>query len=145
MSITQLEHVLVLSEDIEQTRDFYAGVVGLRVGDRPALQFPGYWLYAGATACVHVADRRSYRAHAATLGLDVDASSADGDGGGIDHIAFVATDYDELTARLERAGITPVRNDVPGGGPRQLFFSDPNGVRIELSVRSPNRSEVPDA
>jgi catechol 2,3-dioxygenase-like lactoylglutathione lyase family enzyme len=134
MSITGLEHVLVLSEDIEHTREFYSGVVGLRVGDRPPLQFPGYWLYAGATPCVHVADRRSYRAHAATLGLDVDASSADA--GGIDHIAFVATDYDELTARLERAGVAAVRNDVPGGGPRQLFFSDPNGVRVELSVRS---------
>jgi catechol 2,3-dioxygenase-like lactoylglutathione lyase family enzyme len=143
MSITQLEHVLVLSEDIEQTRDFYATVVGLQVGERPPLEFPGYWLYAGSTPCLHVADRRSYRAHAATLGLQVDADSTGSTG--IDHIGFVATEYDELTARLARAGVAAVRNDVPGGGPRQLFFSDPNGVRVELSVRSPNLSEEPDA
>jgi catechol 2,3-dioxygenase-like lactoylglutathione lyase family enzyme len=135
MSVTGMEHVLVLSEDIEASRAFYSEVVGLRVGERPPLEFSGYWLYAGSIPCLHLADRRSYRDHAATLGLDVETRSARG--GGIDHIAFVATDYDELTARLERAGVAAVANDVPGGGPRQLFFSDPNGVRIELSVRSP--------
>jgi catechol 2,3-dioxygenase-like lactoylglutathione lyase family enzyme len=139
-----MEHVLVLSEDIERSRAFYSDVVGLQVGERPPLQFSGYWLYAGSTPCLHLADRRSYRDHAATLGLDVESRSAGG--GGVDHIAFVATDYDELTARLEQAGVSAVRNDVPGGGPRQLFFSDPNGVRIELSVRStPTAVRNPDA
>ena len=50
MSVTAMEHVLVLSDDIEATREFYCQVVGLRVGERPPLEFPGYWLYAGATA-----------------------------------------------------------------------------------------------
>ena len=43
----------------------------LRGGERPPLEFPGYWLYAGETPCVHVADRRSYLVHAAWLGLSV--------------------------------------------------------------------------
>lgn len=30
-------------------------VLGLRVGDRPPFPFPGYWLYAGSSAWVHVA------------------------------------------------------------------------------------------
>ena len=41
MSATEMEHVLVLSDDIEATSDFYCRVVGLRVGDRPPLEFPG--------------------------------------------------------------------------------------------------------
>jgi catechol 2,3-dioxygenase-like lactoylglutathione lyase family enzyme len=135
MSVTQMEHVLVLTEDIERTREFYAGVIGLRVGERPQLAFPGYWLYAGDTPCVHIADRRRYREHAADLGIEVEPGLTGR--GGVDHIAFIATDYEELTARLGRAGVAAVRNDVPGGGPRQLFIEDPNGVRIELNVRHP--------
>jgi catechol 2,3-dioxygenase-like lactoylglutathione lyase family enzyme len=134
MTVSQMEHVLVLTEDIERTRDFYSGVVGLRVGERPELGFPGYWLYAGDTACVHVAERGAYRDHAARLGLDVDADLTGR--GGIDHIAFAAIGYEELVARLRRAGVGAVRNEVPGGGPRQLFIEDPNGVRIELNVHT---------
>ncbi len=28
-----------------------------------------------------------------------------------------------------------IRNDVPGGGPRQLFFGDPDGTRIEINFK----------
>jgi catechol 2,3-dioxygenase-like lactoylglutathione lyase family enzyme len=130
-----MEHVLVLSDDIEQTRDFYCRVVGLSVGERPPLPFPGYWLYAGATPCLHIAQRSAYREHAAQLGLGVveTASAA----GPVDHIAFNATGYDELSAQLEANGVPAVRNTIPGGGPRQLFIEDPNGVRVEINVKAP--------
>jgi catechol 2,3-dioxygenase-like lactoylglutathione lyase family enzyme len=137
MTVTSIEHVLVLSDDIDATRDFYCGVVGLTVGERPPLAFPGYWLYAGAgtgaAACVHVAERETYAAHAAGLGLSV--PEHDPGVGPVDHVAFVADDYDELLSRLERHGVAAVTNTAPGG-PRQLFIEDPNGVRVEINVRS---------
>jgi catechol 2,3-dioxygenase-like lactoylglutathione lyase family enzyme len=136
MTITELEHLLVLTDDIERTREFYCRVVGLRVGERPPLAFPGYWLYAGATPCLHIAERGAYAAHAAGLGLEVpDRASGFGP---VDHIAFSARDYEELTARIEAGGVPMVRNTVPGGGPRQLFIDDPNGVRIEINVPTPD-------
>ncbi len=128
-----MEHVLVLSDDIDQTRDFYCEVVGLRVGERPPLEFPGYWLYAGATPCLHVAERRSYLRHAAWLGLAVPHEPPGA--GPVDHIAFNATDYDGLRARLQQVGIASVSNSVPGVL-RQLFIEDPNGVRVEINVRN---------
>jgi catechol 2,3-dioxygenase-like lactoylglutathione lyase family enzyme len=131
LGVSELEHVLVLSDDIDDACGFYQRTLGLRVGDRPALQFTGYWLYAGATPCLHIADRTSYRAHAETLGLEV-GRRTDGSGP-VDHIAFRGTDYDAFSAQLERAGVEPVRNDVPGGGPRQIFFSDPEGLRVEIN------------
>jgi catechol 2,3-dioxygenase-like lactoylglutathione lyase family enzyme len=135
MTVASLEHVLVLSDDIDRTRDFYCEVVGLIVGARPPLAFPGYWLYAGdgVAACVHVADRGAYAAHAAGLGLRVPAR--DPGVGPVDHLAFVAGDYDEVLSRLERHGVAAVTNTVPGG-PRQVFIEDPNGVRVEINVRS---------
>ena len=132
MSVSSIEHVLVLADDIERTRAFYCEVVGLTVGDRPPLEFPGYWLYAGAAACVHIAERRPYAAHAARLGLAV--PEHDPGTGPVDHIAFVAGDYETVVERLHRCGVTPVTNTVPGG-PRQVFVEDPNGVRIEINVR----------
>ena len=132
--VTGLEHVLVLSADIDRACDFYQRALGLRVGERPPLQFDGYWLYAGATPCLHIADRDSYRGHAQTLGLDV---PADRDGGGpIDHIAFGATDYRAVERRLAELGVQPIRNDVPGGELRQLFFDDPDGMRVEINVKA---------
>jgi catechol 2,3-dioxygenase-like lactoylglutathione lyase family enzyme len=135
LGVSELEHVLVLTDDIEAAREFYERAVGLRAGDRPPLEFPGYWLYAGDVPCLHVADRAAYRAHAATLGLTVGPSAGSPGAAPIDHIAFSASDYEAVTARLTAAGIEPVRNDVPGGGPRQLFFDDPEGLRVEINVR----------
>jgi hypothetical protein len=28
--------------------------LGMRDGERPPLDFPGYWLYLGTVACIHV-------------------------------------------------------------------------------------------
>jgi len=128
MTVVGLEHVLVLSDDIEASREFYTEVVGLVVGDRPPLEFPGYWLYAGGVPCVHIADRCAYLEHAARLGLRESA-------GPVDHVAFNGTDYDALCSRVERCEVPAVRNFVPNGGPRQLFIEDPSGVRIEINVR----------
>jgi catechol 2,3-dioxygenase-like lactoylglutathione lyase family enzyme len=141
-AVTELEHVLVLSSDIDRARSFYEGALGLRAGARPPLEFTGYWLYAGATPCLHIADRASYRAHARTLGLNV-PERADG-AGPVDHLAFAAGDYEALARRLAALGIEPVRNDVPGGGPRQLFIDDPDGVRVEINVKAITRKADPD-
>jgi catechol 2,3-dioxygenase-like lactoylglutathione lyase family enzyme len=135
LGVSELEHVLVLTDDIEATRTFYERAVGLRAGQRPPLGFPGYWLYAGTVPCLHIADRAAYRAHAATLGLGVGAQAGARGSAPVDHIAFSASDYDAVTARLTAAGVEPVRNDVPDGGPRQLFFDDPEGLRVEINVK----------
>jgi catechol 2,3-dioxygenase-like lactoylglutathione lyase family enzyme len=132
MALSKIEHVLVLTEDVDATRDFYRDVLGLEVGDRPPLEFPGYWLYAEGVPCIHVADREAYTAHSRTLGMPA-SPSAEGTGA-LDHLAFTGDDHEQALARLERNGIVPQRNTVPGIGMRQLFFKDPNGVKIEINV-----------
>jgi catechol 2,3-dioxygenase-like lactoylglutathione lyase family enzyme len=132
MALRRLDHVLVLAQDMDGTRDFYRDVLGLREGSRPPLAFPGYWLYAEDIPCVHIADREAYEAHARGLGMPVAPGVLDT--GPVDHVAFNADDYDEILAAVQRSG-TPVRtNTVPGIGLRQLFLHDPNGVRVEINV-----------
>jgi catechol 2,3-dioxygenase-like lactoylglutathione lyase family enzyme len=129
MGVAGLEHLLVLTDDLETTKAFWCDALGLEAGRRPDLPFPGYWLYAGEVASVHVAERKAYEAHAATLGLGPAA-------GPVDHVAFAADGYEALLARLASAGIEAVQNEIPEAGIRQLFVTDPNGVRVELNVRS---------
>ncbi|HEX6762493.1 MAG TPA: VOC family protein [Gaiellaceae bacterium] len=126
MPLERLDHALVLTDDVEQTKAFYCDALGLEVGERPPLPFSGYWLYLGGAACLHVADRAGYEVEAARLRLST--------GPAVDHVAFAGRDYDEVSARLERAGVPAVENVAAGGALRQLFLSDPNGVRIELNL-----------
>jgi catechol 2,3-dioxygenase-like lactoylglutathione lyase family enzyme len=140
MTVRGLEHFLVLADDIDVTRDFYRDVVGLSVGDRPPLAFPGYWLYGGSgAACVHIAERCSYAKHASGLGLPV--PERDPGVGPVDHVAFSDVDWDALVARLSRLSVAAVTNTVPGG-PRQVFIDDPNGVRVEINVWDPEPDQA---
>ena len=120
------EHVLVLSDDIDRAREFYEQALGLRVGDRPPFEFTGYWLYAGATPCLHIADRASYRAHAATLGLEVPERLAGP--GPVDHIAFGATDYDaDHRATGARRSRADAATRSPAAAPASCSSTTPTG------------------
>src|SRR3954451_4031952 len=132
MPLTKLDSVPVLTGDSDGTRDFHRDALGLEVGERPPLEFPGFWLYAEGVPCVHVADREAYAAHSATTGI-LPSPPAQGTGA-LDHLAFSEESHEEAVARLERSGIEARRNTVPEIGLRQLFFEDPNGVLIEVNV-----------
>ena len=76
MPLTKMEHYLVLTADIEATRDFYCRALGMQVGFRPPLEFPGYWLYVGDTPCIHIAEWQTYTAHSLRQGIPVPVSDA---------------------------------------------------------------------
>ena len=127
MGIERIEHFMLLSDDIDATRDFYCRALGLSAGERPPLAFPGYWLYADGRALVHIADRGCYSAHAASIGLDVAAT-----GGAvmrIDHIAFAATDYVDAAERLERGGI-----EILGAAGRVVSSNFKHGLQLHGGV-----------
>src|SRR3979411_3401653 len=56
-----LQHYTIEPQDLERTKEFYVDVLGLEIGDRPPLDFPGYWLYSGGTATVHLMGTRKPR------------------------------------------------------------------------------------
>jgi catechol 2,3-dioxygenase-like lactoylglutathione lyase family enzyme len=133
MPLTQLEHYLVLTDDLDGTRDFYRDALGLREGARPPLGFPGCWLYLGDVPCIHVAEWNTYRAHSTAVGISM-STPAPGTGP-LDHIAFNAVDLAGVKARLSAYEIKYSINEVPNAGLTQLFLRDPNGVKVEINVR----------
>ena len=54
MPLGGLQHYTIEPQDLERTKDFYVDVLGLENGERPPLGFPGYWLYSGGQATVHL-------------------------------------------------------------------------------------------
>jgi catechol 2,3-dioxygenase-like lactoylglutathione lyase family enzyme len=125
--LKNLNHLLVLAQDLEATRDFYVDVLGLAVGPRPSFKFPGYWLYLGDQPVVHLSNKGSDSENAGT--------------GPIDHIAFEATGLKEMVARLEELAISVHHRKVPDLGLHQVFINDPNGVKIELNYPASEGAE----
>ena len=61
MPLGGLQHFTIEPQDLEKTKNFYVDVLGLEIGDRPPLDFPGYWLYSGGVATVHLMGTRKAR------------------------------------------------------------------------------------
>jgi len=132
MPITQMQHYMVLSKDLEKTRRFYCDVLGLRTGPRPPFDFEGLWIYIGDVAVVHVAGRASYEA----TGRLTDSVVEHHGSGSVDHIAFAADNWDELVASFDAHGARYRATVVPGRPLRQLFVHDPDGIQIEINIRA---------
>lgn len=137
MALT-LNHFSIRTTDLESSRAFYADVLGLTVGPRPAFPFPGLWMYRGphddvANAVVHIIgiDRNDPAGLKAYLG-DRDEVSLEGSGA-VDHIAFFADGLAAMHAHLKERAVPFRERTVPSIGLHQLFLEDPSGVVIELN------------
>jgi len=131
--LSRLDHFLVMTHDVDGTRDFYRDVLGFDEGFRPELGFLGHWLYLGEVAVIHIADWDTYTAHSRRLGIPV-TTPAPGTGA-LDHVAFNGSDarYDELAGRLRSRNLLWSPHDSPAIGLRQIFLTDPNGLKLELN------------
>ena len=97
MPLGGLQHYTIEPADLERAKDFYCDVLGLQNGDRPPLDFPGYWLYSGGMATVHLMGTRKPREGIVVRGTEKKYQ----DTGRLDHIAFAATDVEGVRRRLQ--------------------------------------------
>lgn len=111
-------------QDLPELRGFYADVLGLQDGPRPAFPFPGHWLYSGDRPVVHLAGKLASR-------------PAPGNAGGLDHVSFQGHDLPALRQRLREQGIPFAEVPVPGFPLWQVFLQDPQGLRLEVTFRMP--------
>ncbi len=126
MGLTALNHVTVRTEHLDATKDWYEKVLGMRAGWRPDLGFPGYWMYCGEAAVIHVVPP----------GYELGGSDAD-ETGNFDHVAFTAENFDAMRRHFLDLGISFRERHRADGLFRQLFVYDPNRVMFELNFREP--------
>ncbi|MBV9562871.1 MAG: VOC family protein [Bradyrhizobium sp.] len=129
MPLGGLQHFTIEPQDLERSKDFYVDVLGLEIGDRPPLDFPGYWLYSDGTPTVHLVGTRKPREGIVVRGTEKKYE----DTGRLDHIAFAATDVEAVRNRLNGRSVTFREQIVPRTGDTQIFLYDPDGVGVELN------------
>lgn len=133
MPLSHIEHFLVAADDIDATRDWYARILGMTSGPHPDFGFPVHWMYLGDVDVVHIGP--SARAAGENQKKYLGRTSQDtGVGtGAIDHIAFRATGLRAMLEHLRAERIPFSQRRANGQALLQVFFHDPNGIKIELN------------
>jgi len=128
MRVVALDHVNIITADLEGTVRFYAELLELepRDGPPPLTHENARWMYdESGRAILHINTLECPRAY--------DREVRAGPTGALHHVALRCTGYVEVLARLERRGIGHQLNDVAAVGLRQIFLLDPNQVLLELN------------
>jgi catechol 2,3-dioxygenase-like lactoylglutathione lyase family enzyme len=133
MTTSRLDHFSIRTTKLDETRRFYADILGLVDGDRPPFDFPGAWLYSNGQAAVHLVGIDPHDSSGLVDYLGAKGKAESSGTGTIDHVAFVCTGLSEMRQRLKSRGIPFRERMVPDLNLRQLFIEDPNGVTIELN------------
>lgn len=122
-------HVGIMVADIEASKRFYTDVLGFQVDYEHAIGSEGEvklaFLSNGSSA-VELVQRPGYERRS---------------NGPVDHIAFRVKDIDAIKAHLVAKGVA-FEQDEPNfnahlfpNGSRWIFFSGPDGERLELNER----------
>ena len=105
---------------LDNLKDFYVDVVGLRPGFRPPFQRFGYWLYAGDSDVLHLTEADACERQA--LGVLTT----------LDHVALKCAGRATYEATLSQRAVPYKVASVPHTQQVQLFFDDPAGNGVEL-------------
>ena len=119
----KLAHVSLLVANVERSRAFYEGVLGLTPSRRrPDFTFGGVWYEFGPIE-LHLIEVEN-----------VPAASADPYGGRDRHVAFTVAELGALIKLLDDNGIEYRRS---ASGRRALFCRDPDGNALEFNEERP--------
>ncbi|WP_265288785.1 VOC family protein [Verminephrobacter eiseniae] len=126
MRVAQIDHftLRVAQEMLPVLLDFYSRVLQLRAGARPAFSFPGYWLYAGDQALVHLVGNAPGGEPAPADFLPT---------GKFDHVSLRTHGLKSTREHLQAQGIDWQEAQVPGIALHQIFLRDPVGLKVELT------------
>ncbi len=120
MKVVGILHATVISSDLERSRAFFEGILGLQQrSDRPAMSFDGIWYDVGPNQQIHLMRLPN-----------PDAGMQRPEHGGRDrHTALAVTDVEVLRLRLEAAGIPYTRSM---SGRPVIFCRDPDENAFEF-------------
>jgi len=128
MRVEALDHVNLITADLEGSVRFYTALFGLepRDGPPPLTHENARWMYdAAGRAVIHINSLECPRAY--------DREVRAGPTGALHHVALRCSGYEELRARLASYGLEHRINVVAAVGLRQIFVLDPNQVLLELN------------
>lgn len=122
-----IDHVTLVVDDLERSKQFYCGILGMNCVERPGFDFPGMWFQAGATQ-IHLILK-----HAGSAPPGFPAPEEYVRPGRTFHFAFEVADGKQALSALEAHGVelkgsARMRPD----GCFQVFCFDPDRHIVEL-------------
>ena len=126
--VNALDHVNIITAELEATASFYAEVFGLERRNPPPPLRPdnAQWMYDHAgRAIVHINTLDCPRAY--------DRDVRPGPTGALHHVALNCTGHADMLARLDARGLSYQLNELAAARLRQIFVLDPNAVLLELN------------
>jgi glyoxylase I family protein len=144
VAIKGLNHVAYRCRDAEETRHFYEDILGLPLthvvrGDVVSTGEKGIFAHLffemSDGSCVAFFD----------LGDNVTGAPSPNTPGWVNHLALQVESearVDEAKQRLEAAGVEVLGPKLHEGQFRSIYFFDPNGIRLELTVNTSSADEL---
>jgi catechol 2,3-dioxygenase-like lactoylglutathione lyase family enzyme len=118
--LDSLDHITVITNDLKKTKKFYINILGMEVdNNRPPFDFDGAWLSINKRPVVHVIVNKNH----------IDSK----DKPTLDHIAFRVNNINMIKTNLSKFNINYKEKTTPDNKIIQIFITDPNGVKVELS------------
>ena len=151
MGVRYIEHILIMTDEPEKTRDWWRDNLGLVEGKTPEFGFPVYWLYAGDIDLIHIAQPH-YSKHQDTYiqAPDKDKKHISSHGsyeatgsGRIDHVCLSCENLLEVIDRLQKNGTAFNERQAYAGRLYQLFMIEPiNGIKVELNFSAAEAERI---
>lgn len=129
MKVEALDHVNIITDDLDGTALFYADLLGLerRAAPPPLTPETATWMYdAEGRGIIHINSLDCIRAY----DREITPGALTG---ALHHVALRLSGYAETKARLDARGADYKENLVSAIGLRQIFTADPNNVLLELN------------
>ncbi|MBT5185709.1 MAG: glyoxalase/bleomycin resistance/extradiol dioxygenase family protein [Kordiimonadaceae bacterium] len=131
MKINALDHINIITDDLEGTARFFVDIFDLDLRDGPQPLQPEFvkWLYDDS-------GRAIFHINSSKMPRSIKRETKSGPTtGAIHHVALDCSDHKEFLARLEAHDISYNLNDIPSIKLKQIFFTELNGVLLELNFR----------
>lgn len=128
MAVEALDHVNVVTADLDRAESFYRALLALetRPAPPPLTRETARWMF-------DTAGRAVLHLNSLDLPRFFDRDMAPGPTGALHHVAFRCTGYDDTVARISAMALDHRCNNVTAIGLRQIFVADPDGVLLELN------------
>lgn len=128
--VQNIDHYTIVVKDLERSKAFYCGVLGMVEVPRPNFSFEGKWFQAGPNQIHLILE------HDGSAKAGFPSTVATNSPGRVTHLAFEIADARAAAEYFPTRGVA-LRGEPRHrpDGPLQVFVTDPDGYVVEVFSR----------
>jgi lactoylglutathione lyase/glyoxylase I family protein len=127
--VRQVSHLCIFTRDLEATKEFWNGVLGMPITFRFSRNGEPFGFYFTAGGMTNIEVFRSDKAK-------YDDTNA------VNHLALEVFDIEDAIATARAAGVSVTDKKMGVDDTWQAWLADPNGVKIEFFMYTPKSAQI---